>query len=259
MGERSRRQRSILILGVLALVAAGRIEAKQLNVTSLAAGLAYDHFARSVVWTGGEGASKILTHTFGAKAEIGLSSGLVFSLAAGFSLADLSGLSFNTLPISLEFGGATLKGFSLAAEAAAPVKKIGAFEIRAAGRIVYSSGISRSWALEGFAVEGKATGQPNWIELSAGPRLAYLAFGPRVVPFVEVSARMLWASFRMTEALGELTGEETRRVRGDFALGLALGADVRVNGHITAKAKAGIMPRAGGVDGLFSAGALYGF
>lgn len=257
MGES--RRRSTLILGILALLAAGRVEAQERNVTSLAAGLTYDHFARSVVWRGDDAGSKIRTHTVAAMAEVGLSSGLVFSLAAGFSLSDLSGLTFEALPISLEFSGATLKGFSLAGEAAVPVKKIGDFEIRAAGRIVYSFGISRSWPLAGFAVEGKATGQPSWIEVSAGPRVAYLAFGRRVVPFVEVSARMLWASFRMTEALGDLAGEETKRVRGDFALGLALGADVRVTGRITGKAKAGIVPYPGGVDGFISVGGLYGF
>lgn len=259
MGERDWRKRSTLVLVVLALLAAGRAEGKPLNVTKLAAGLAYDHFSRTVVWSGGEDASKLLSHAFGVQAEIGLSSGFVFSLAAGVSFSDPSGLTFGALPISLEYGGAPMGGLSLAAEAAAPVKKIGAFEIRAAGRIVYSSGIPRSWALEGFAVEGKATGRQDWIELSAGPRLAYLALGPGVVPFVEVSARLLWAGFRMTEALGELAGEETRRVRGDLALALALGADIRVSGHITAKAKAGIAPGAGGVDGLFSVGALYGF
>jgi hypothetical protein len=259
MGERSRRLRNIRILGVLALLAAGRVAAEERNVKSIAAGLAYDHFARTVVWAGDDAASKILTHTLAAKAEIGLTSGLVFSLGAGFSFTDFSGLAFDALPISLEFRGATLKGFTLAAEAAAPIRIFGEFEIGAAGRIVYSFGISRSWPLEEFAVEGRATGQPSWIEVSAGPRVAYLAFGPRIVPFAEVSARMLWAGFRMTEALGELTGEDSKKVRGDFALGLALGADVRVTDHVLVKAKAGIMPYAGGVDSSISVGALYGF
>lgn len=259
MGERSQRPRSIPVLFILALLAAGRAEGREWKVASLAAGLSYDHFARSVVWAGDDGASKVLTHTVAAKAEIGLSGGLVFSLAAGVSLSDLSGLAFAALPITLEFGGPALKGFSLAAEAALPVKKLGALEIGAAGRIVYSFGFSRSWALEGFAVEGKAAGQPAWVEVSAGPRLAYLGFGAKVVPFAEASARMLWAGFRMTEALGELTGEATRRVRGDFALGLAVGAEVRVSLRVTAKAKAGIAAGAGGVDGLLSVGALYGF
>jgi hypothetical protein len=258
MGDRSRGRRNICVWGLLALLAAGRAGAQEANVKSISAGLSYDHFARSVVWKGDDAGTKIRTHTLTARAEIGLASGPVFSLGVGLSFADFPGLTFDALPISLEFSGATLKGFSLAAEAAAPIRRFGDFEIGAAGRIVYSFGISRSWALEGFAVEGRAEGQPSWLEIAAGPRVSYLIFG-RVVPYVEVTARMLWAGFRMSEALGDLSGEEPKKVRGDFGLAIALGADVPVTGRITVKAKAGIMPYAGGVDSLISFGAQYGF
>jgi hypothetical protein len=143
-------------------------------------------------------------------------------------------------------------------EVAAPLKKLGAFEIGAAGRFVYSFGMSKSWPLEGFTVEGEAKGQPSWMEISAGPRIAYLSSG-RIAPYAEVCARMFWAGFRISETLGDLSGEETKRVRGDFAVSISLGADVRVNDRISVKAKAGIMPAAGGAGALVSIGALYGF
>lgn len=258
MGERIRRRRGISIFVLLALAAAGGLAAEGPNVKSLAAGLGYDHFSRTVVWSGDDGVSKILTHTLAARAEIGLRSGLVFSLSLGFAFADLSAQTFATLPIGLELGTASLKGFSLAAEAALPVRNFGDFEIGAAGRIVSSFGIARSWPLEGFAVEGQATGEPTWFEVSVGPRVTYRALG-RVVPFAELGARLLWADFRMSETLGELTGVETKHVRGDFALALAAGADVRATDRITVRAKAGIMPASGGADGLFSLGVLYSF
>jgi hypothetical protein len=259
MGERTRRRRGLSVLVLLALVAASEAAAKEPNVKSIAAGFGYDHFSRTVVWSGDDGAaSKILTHTLAARAEIGLRSGFVFSLSLGLALTELSAQTFDTLPISLELGGASLKGFSLAAEAVHPVRKFGDFEIEAAGRLVYSFGIARSWPLEGFAVEGQATGEPAWIEVSAGPRVAYHALG-RVVPFAEVSARLLWASFRMSETLGEITGAETKKVRGDFALAFAAGADVRAADRVTVRAKAGIMPASGGVDGLVSINIMYVF
>jgi len=258
MAERSRRRRGISIFILLALLAAGRLTAKEPNVKSIAAGLGYDHFSRTVFWSGDGAASKILTHALAARAEIGLQSGLVFSLSLGLAFTDLSAQTFETLPVSLELGGATLKGFSLAAEAAVPVKTIGRFEIGAAGRLVYSFGIARSWPLEGFAVEGKATGEPTWVEVSAGPRVAYRVRG-RVIPFAEMSARLLWASFRMSETLGELTGVETKKVRGDFALAFAVGADVRATDRIAVRAKAGIMPASGGADALLALSVLYGF
>jgi hypothetical protein len=118
--------------------------------------------------------------------------------------------------------------------------------------------MSKSWPLEDFAVEGEATGQPIWIEISAGPRVAYRLTG-RIVPYAEVSARLLWAGFQMSETLGDLSGEESRRIRGDFAVSVALGADVRVTDRISVKAKAGVMPAAGGAGAMVSIGALYGF
>jgi hypothetical protein len=96
------------------------------------------------------------------------------------------------------------------------------------------------------------------MEISAGPRVAY-RLSDRIVPYAEVSARLFWAGFRMSETLGDLSGEETKRVRGDFAVSVALGADVRVTDRISVKAKAGIMPAAGGAGALVSIGALYGF
>ena len=258
MRDRSGRTRGACILVVLALLAPRGASAAEPNVKSIAAGLSYDHFSRSVVWPGDGAASKILAHGVSARVDISLASGLVLRLDAGLSLNDFSGLTFDALPISLELDGNSIKGFALGAEVATPLKKLGAFEIGAAGRFVYSFGMSKSWALEGFAVEGEATGQPSWMELSAGPRVVYISAG-RIVPYAEVRASMFWARFRMSETLGDLGGEETRSVRGDFGVSIALGADVRVTDRISVKAKAGIMPAAGGAGAMVSIGALYGF
>ncbi len=96
------------------------------------------------------------------------------------------------------------------------------------------------------------------MDIGVGPRIAYLSFD-RVRPYLEVTARLLWAEFRMSETLGDLRAAETKKVKGDFALSIALGADARVTDRITVKAKAGFMPSSGGVDGQVSLGALYGF
>ena len=63
----------------------------------------------------------------------------------------------------------------------------------------------------------------------------------------------------MTETLGDLDGTEKKQLRGDFAFSVALGADAAVTDRIAIKAKAGILPFAGGVDGLVSIGVLYKF
>jgi hypothetical protein len=259
MGDRSGRKTVLCSLFiVLAVLAAGPARADEPNVRSLAAGIGFDNFSRTVVWSGDDAPSRLLGNALTARAEIGVGDTLVFSLFAGLSFSDFSGLTFDGLPIGLRFAGSSISGFALGFEAERSLKRLGDFEIGAAGRFVYNFGLSRTWPLEGFAVEGQATGQPNWLELAAGPRVAYLFFG-RVVPYVEVTARLLWAGFRMTELLDDLEGREMKKVRGDFAVAVAMGADARVSSRLTVKGKAGILPYAGGVDTLFSVGVLYGF
>jgi hypothetical protein len=258
MGNRRGRVRGICILGILAILAAGRASAAESNIKSIAAGLSYEHITRTVVWAGDSGTSTIKAHVISARADVGLAKRVVVSLSAGLSFTGFSGLTFDTLPISLQFDGSSIKGFNLAAEVTAPLKKLGEFEVGAAGRFAYSFGMSKTWPLEGFAVEGEAKGQPSWMEISAGPRVAYLFFG-RVVPYLELSARMLWADFRMSETLGELSGEAKKRVKGDFAVAIALGADAQVTKRVAVKVKGGIMPFAGGVDTFISIGALTSF
>jgi hypothetical protein len=140
----------------------------------------------------------------------------------------------------------------------APIHKLSDFEISGTGRVVYCFGMSRTWPLEGFAVEGEAMGRSSWLEAAAGPRVTYRLSGP-VIPYIEVSVRWLRADFEMTETLGDLQGTEAKHVSGDLSFGAALGADAALTDRLAVKAKAGIVPRGGGMDRLLSVGLQYRF
>jgi hypothetical protein len=239
-------------------LAAAPAPAAEPKIRMLMAGLNYDHFTRTVVWDGDAASSKIVSSLISARADFGLAKGMTFSLAAGLSLTDFKNLAFMNLPITLEYGGAPITGIVLGGEFEAPLHKLGDFEIRAAGRLVSSFGMSKTWTLEDFAVDGQAKGRMNWLEASAGPRVAYLFFG-RFVPYLEVSVRWLMADFRMDESLGDLQSSEKKRVKGDFAIGISLGGEGRVSDRLFVRAKAGFIPFAGGVDALASIGVSYVF
>ncbi len=249
--------RVLLLLAALAL-AGGEAAAAGLAVKPLAAGPGYDYLSRTVVWSGDESDSKLTSNMLSARAEFGLAKGVIVGLTAGLSFNDVSGLIFDDLPISLLYDGSAIPGLVLGADVLVPITKLGDFEMKAAGRIVYSSGMSKTWPLEGFAVEGRAEGKLGWMEVAVGPRLDYIFFG-RVVPYVELTGRWLTARFRMSEALGDLAGEQTRTVGGDFAVGAALGADGEVSRRVLVKGKIGILPFAGGVDTVATVGVLYRF
>jgi hypothetical protein len=258
MSEGRVRNTVLGLLVALAVASAVPAGAAEPTVRSISAGLSFDNFGRTIVWSGDETASKVQAHLLTARAELDLGRGLAFGLFIGLSSANFGDLTFDALPISLRSAGSGVTGLALGAEGAASLKKMGDFEIGATGRFVYHFGMTKTWPLEGFAVEGRATGHPSWLEVAAGPRVAYRAFG-RIVPYLEATGRMLWAGFRMTEVLGELEGRQRKKVNGDLAMALAVGAEARVTDRIALEGRAGVMPRAGGVDTLFSFGFLYGF
>jgi hypothetical protein len=258
MRERNGRVRRAWGLGVMIALAAGLASAAEKKFDLIGAGLNYENLSRTVVWTGDTSPSKIRANLITARADFGLGKGAVVSFSAGLSLADYKALVFDTLPISLQFDGTTISGLVLGAEAAVPIMKFSDFGLDGTGRFVYSLGMSKTWPIEDFAVEGEARGRSGWMEAAVGPRLSYYFFG-RVVPYVELSLRWLRADFKMTETLADLGGTELKLVRGDLSFGAAVGADAAVTGRISVKAKAGIMPYAGGVDGLLSIGILYKF
>ncbi|MBE3112625.1 MAG: hypothetical protein IMZ46_19290 [Acidobacteria bacterium] len=258
MRKRSGRVGRLIPLGIALVLAAAHAPAAESKVKTLMAGLSYDYFSRTVVWDGDTGSSRLQASLVSARTDLGFGRGLTLSLSAGLSLTDFEGLAFGTLPISLAYDASPIKGLVLGAELEAPLLKSGDFEIKAAGRFVSSFGMSKTWPLEGFSVEGEAKGRSSWMEASAGPRVACLFFGA-FVPYLEVSARWLRADFRMDETLEDLQGRETKRIKGDFSVSVALGGDARVSDRLTIKAKAGFIPYAGGVDALASVGLLYLF
>lgn len=261
MRDRRGRMRSVglaLVLSAAVGLAPARAGAALIKIRPIGAGLGFESLSRTVVWKGDTASSKILASLITARADLGLGRGAVLGLSAGFVLTDFKGLAFRELPIALELAARPLAGFSLGADVVVPVRRLSDFEISGTGRLVYSLGMTRTWTLDGFAVPGHATGQTTWLEAAAGPRLSYL-IGGRFVPYVEVWARWLTAGFEMSETLGDLTGAETKRVRGNFGFSASLGADADVTSRIAVRAKAGFRPYAGGVDGLFSVGVLYKF
>jgi len=246
------------VIGLAASPAATTgLTAAQLNVRTFSAGLGYEYLSRTVVWNGDTDASGLRASLVTARADFEFDNGIVFSLSAGLAPTDVAALTFNTLPISLQYDGAPLTGFVFGAEAFAPVHRYSDFEIAGTGRFVYSFGSSRTWPLEGFAVEGEASGRSSWLEGAIGPRVSTRAFSG-IVPYLEIWVRWLHAGFQMTETLGDLAGAETKSV-DDFSFSVALGADAALTDRIDLKALAGLAPCAGGVDGLVSVGLSYKF
>jgi len=222
------------------------------------AGVMFDHMSRTVVWEGETETSRVAVNCVSLRAGFDLGRGVTLGLSAGLALSDFDALAFLDLPISLELGSSVLKGVALAAEIEAVLLDLGDFEIGAAGRVVSSFGLARTWTLEDFAVPGRAEGRTNWMEASAAPRLAYHLSGG-FVPYLEVAARWFRVDVRMKETLEDLQDAEKKRIKGDFSLSASLGGDIRLSDRLVVRAKAGIVPHAGGAGVSASLGLLFAF
>lgn len=258
MTKRSGGAWRLICLGIALSLLAANATAAGPKIKTFMAGLDFGHFSRTIVWEGDTASSRLRASLVSARADLGFGKGLTLSFSAGLSFTGSEGLTFGTLPITLEYDASLLKGLVLGAELEAFLLKSGHFEIKAAGRFVSSFGMSKTWPLAGFAVEGEAKGRSNWMEASAGPRLTYV-LPSAFLPYLEVNARWLRADFRMEETLKDLHGLETKRVKGDLSFSVALGGDIRASDRLTIKAKAGFVPHAGGADAMASIGLLYMF
>jgi hypothetical protein len=247
-----------LLTVVLALFVASRQAAAADSRVPFRAGMGVEFFSRRITWDDKTQASSASALLITGRGEIELRPGLTVGFAAGLSLSNFDGLVFRDLPISLDYEAGAVAGLLLSAGGRARLLSPGDFEIEGAARFVYSLGLKKSWPMEGFTVPGEATGKPTWIEVSAGPRVSYLA-SEKLVPYLSLSACLFSGNFDLAETLGDLSGREKKNIRGKSLLEVSLGADYKISPRFNLRAEAGFLPYAGGVDGVVSAGLLFLF
>jgi hypothetical protein len=230
----------LIVAAIFLLLAAVPSRAAETSI-SFRAGISFEHFSRTITWDDKTQTSKSSVNLITARGEIELRPGVVLDLAAGVSLSNFNGLLFTHLPISLEYQAGAATGLLLGAGVRARVLTFGDFEIEGAGRFVYSLGLTKTWPLEGFTVPGNSKGGPTWMRASAGPRISYLFFG-KFVPYLNVSVSWFSGSFKMNETLGELSGQESKKIRGKGFVEVSLGGDYKISERLSLRAEAGFLP-----------------
>jgi hypothetical protein len=244
------------LAAVLTLLAA--VPAAADDQTGFKAGFTLEHFSRKVSWNDEAETSKSSANLFAARAEIAASPGLIFDFTAGFALSNFNGLVFDTLPISLDYEAGGASGVVIGAGLRARIARFNDFEIEGAARFVYCLKLNKTWTLDDFAVPGTAAGGPTWMRISAGPRLLYHSTD-KFTPYLGVSADWFSGHFELAETIGDLSGQEKKKIKGKSLVDIALGGDYKLSDRVTLRAEAGFLPYGGGVDADLAVGFLYNF
>lgn len=213
---------------------------------------------RTVRWDKGPDESRLKALTLGLAADMTFARGFGLSLFAGLGSSDPGGTYFRTLPVSLEYQAGALKGFAVGVAVRKTLFAFGDFETGARASYVIYAGSSKSWPIEGFAVDGDARGRPKWSELEVGPTLTYKV-AEVFKPYLGVSLNWYRGDFRMTEALGELGGTQVRKFAEKGLLRISLGAMYDLGHRIVVDGEAGIVPSKGKADVGAAIRLLYSF
>lgn len=248
-------------LALGAVLAAGPLSAaaeRPSGGMSLKLGLCGGFASRTVEWDKGDDGSKIKTGLVGIAADVGLARGFDLSLFAGMAFTDPDGAIFPGLPITLEYGAGAVRGLAFGAALRKSLFVLGEFETGARASVVTSTGSSKTWPIEGFAVDGEAEGRPKWTEIEVGPTIAYTGYrGFR--PYLGLSVSLFRGDFRMAEKLGELEGEQSRKFAQKGVLKVAAGAALDLGHGIAIDGEAGLVPVKGGTDLRAAVRLMYGF
>jgi hypothetical protein len=244
---------------VLVGTASARTPGKGLfGAVTLRAGLQGGFGDRTVRWDKGTDETKVKTRTVGLAVDLTFPHGFCLSLFGGMAFTDPRGAIFRHLPISLDYQGGTVRGFAFGAGVRKSLFVFGNFETGARAKYVIFTGPSKTWPIQGFAVDGEAVGKPKWSEFEVGPTLTYKAY-ENFTPYLGVSLSWFRGDFRMTETLGELGGTQVRKLAQKGLMRVALGASWDLGHGIVIDGEAGLIPVKGGPDIGATVRLLYGF
>lgn len=225
---------------------------------TLQPGIGTTYFSRTIRWDEDAHTSKVKSFLFTASAGYEISEGFSLSILLGYSLSNFDSLVFRKLPLSVELNTGQQGGFVFGGEIQKSVFSSGNFEIGAQGQFVYYSGRHTEWEIPGLAVQGTVTGKPSWMNVTAGPCLAYRGYN-NFTPYVYISYDKLWGTYKMDQSIQNLTGKEDKKIEAKSVFGTSIGANYGLSETFHLKGEVRLMPYSNGVDWGFRIGAFFTF
>ncbi len=149
------------------------------------------------------------------------------TLYAGYGSSNLNGVLFDRLPISLDYQAGGISGTMLGLKADWPVFYTGNYTIGMVADFISFLGFKRKFNLEDFSETAEARVNPAWNQATGGIYLLYDGLG-KIEPYITAGVSFFWGTFKATENIGDLTGTESKKLKGAGIISLTLGANFKL-------------------------------
>lgn len=245
MNKRTRKvNRMALTLGavfwLLLFASSSALQAQSQNKIAWEFGLTGELSARGIRWAEESSTLKATNILLELRAR---NLGNIFNLSVfgGLGLPRPNGVTFEQLPLTLEYQGGSLSGLLIGTRVEARLLQASDFNFGLAGEFSSYLGFKKDFALTGLVVPGTATAQPSWSQATGGLLITYSALEGSQ-PFLEVAGSYFWGNFQMTEKIEDLEGQEKVKLKGSSYISITAGWSFFLVDKITVVPRVRILP-----------------
>jgi hypothetical protein len=222
----------VLAVLLLILLAAfgGQSLLAQRNTTARATwqiGLTADMFNRGIKWGARTSTLKSMNFLLEARTK-NLGGFFNLNLFGGLAITNLNGVMFDRLPITIDYEGGGISGIIFGLGIDKELLTVSDFKFGLMADMTTYIGFKKTFAIEGFVLPGEAQAEPDWAQASGGLFVLYDGF-EKIQPFLQVAASKFWGNFKMSEKIEDLTGEESKDLKGSGFLSLTLGWNISLS------------------------------
>lgn len=193
------------------------------NGSRWSAGLGFEYFKRTISWDEDTLVSPLKAYLMTFHVSYEIMDGLNLGGIIGYSSSDFESLTFRELPLSLTMDKGSIGGMLFGGEAEFTFYETESFGVSVLGQYIYYKGGEKQWNIPGLAVEGTATGKPNWSRATIGASFKYLASN-MFLPYLNVAFSSLSGTFSMEESIQELNRTEEKKISSVGKILIGVGA-----------------------------------
>ncbi|MBC7361175.1 MAG: hypothetical protein H5U06_02660 [Candidatus Aminicenantes bacterium] len=222
-----------VLLFILLVAFSGQVllaQSSSESKTTWELGLTADLFNRGIKWDDKSSTLKSLNLLLEARAK-NLGGFFDLNVFAGLGNTNLNGITFGHLPITLDYEGGSISGIIFGLGIDKTFFTTSSFNFGLMADFASYIGFKKTFVLEGFIYPGEAQTEPDWAQASGGIFVLYDGL-EKVQPFLQIAASKLWGTFKMTEKIEDLTGDETKDLKDAGLLSITLGWNISLSEKI---------------------------